>query len=58
MKVTMTRSHFQFIADVIAHYPAPTYERQTLALSFADELKRTNANFNRARFLQACKVGL
>ena len=66
----MTRQHFQLIADVIANLQKTTAElnrptaklgtvdnyRATVADAFADRLAGTNANFDRGRFLVACKL--
>ena len=55
---TMTRQHFQFIADVIKAMPdhAPTLRQQkvSVARAFASELKATNSGFKKDRFLKAC----
>jgi hypothetical protein len=54
----MTRSQFQFIADVINDMPdyAPTLRAQkvSVAAKFARELKRTNPRFKDGTFLEAC----
>jgi hypothetical protein len=54
----MTRSHFQFIADIIRDMPthAPTLRAQKISVAnkFAKELKRTNPNFKDGTFLEAC----
>ncbi len=54
----MTRSHFQFIAEVINDMPthAPTLRAQKVSVAnkFAKELKRTNPNFKDGTFLEAC----
>lgn len=47
-----TRQHFQMIADTIM--AIPDYEqRVAMAYFFADKLRVTNPNFNRARFISA-----
>lgn len=55
---TMTRAHFQFIADTIAAMPdfAPTLraQKESTARSFADALRATNPRFDREKFLAAC----
>jgi hypothetical protein len=51
---SMTRQHFQFIADTLAELPEP--QRSQTATLFARELKRTNSGFKPDRFLTACKV--
>lgn len=59
--MTMTRQHFQLIADVFAAY-AKRYGGRTSAVAdeiardMADALADTNRNFDRARFLQACNA--
>lgn len=57
---TMSRQHYQFIADVISAMPdhAATLraQKRSVALAFADALARTNPRFNRERFLRACGV--
>lgn len=58
VKCTMTRQHFAFIAETIKDL------RQSMtagthivcARTFAAELSRTNALFNREKFLRACGV--
>ncbi len=60
---TMTRQHFQLIADVLRK----TQEDNTpsgmtnelcsqIASTFANELAKTNPGFKRDRFLKACGV--
>ena len=52
----MTRKHFQLIADRITaarEYLDPE-QADRLACDFAEELARTNPNFDRDRFLTAC----
>lgn len=52
--------HFAVIAAVIANldnsdvYPEPL--RAEVAKAFADRLAATNPNFNRSRFIAACKL--
>lgn len=57
---TMTKSHFQFIADTIAAMPdhAATLRAQKVSTAhqFADKLPATNPKFNREIFLAACKL--
>ncbi len=56
---TMTKSHFQFIADTIAEMPdhAPTLraQKESAARAFADKLPATNPKFDREKFLEACE---
>jgi hypothetical protein len=63
--MTMTRQHFQLIADVIREIPSPATtwpvtltdkQREYLARCFADELYATNGRFDRGRFMRACGV--
>lgn len=60
---TMTRIHFQFIADVVRALPLVAQGgahavdidiRHMVALEFADALAETSPGFDRARFLAAC----
>ena len=53
----MTRKDFQLIADVLkAHGTSPMNRCviQELAVSFANELAKTNPRFNVQRFVNAC----
>lgn len=52
--VTMTRQHFQHIADGIKSAPVDEDTRSRLAEHFATHLSGTNDNFNRDRFVKAC----
>ena len=58
--ITMSRQHFQFIADVIASQrdndPDTKIMLDEMSRQFADALARTNANFDHERFLRACGV--
>lgn len=54
--MTMTRQHFQLIADVIERAMLAPADKQHIAQRFATELAMTNHNFDRARFLKACDV--
>lgn len=57
----MTRKHFQQMADRFAWLAGdPTTDRSTLvkcAHEFAALAQSVNPNFDRARFLTACKLG-
>lgn len=56
---TMTHQHFRSIAESIrklATHPSSELARDLVAFRFADDLARTNPNFNRVRFLAACGV--
>lgn len=46
--------HFAFIARAIADMPE-SVNRLTVARKFATELAASNPNFDRARFLAACR---
>ena len=48
---TMSRAHFQFIADVIKEMP--DNERKDVAERFGNKLVLTNPRFKRDRFLSA-----
>ena len=53
----MTRKDFQLIADVLkAHQDGGDHDHiiRGLAMSFAIELAKTNPNFKKQRFIQAC----
>jgi hypothetical protein len=49
----MQHRHFATIATIIREAELP--ERDLWAREFADRLARTNCNFNRDRFLRACR---
>ena len=50
---TMTRQHFQHIADSISSAPVDEETRTKLAHHFADRLGSTNGQFQRQRFIDA-----
>ncbi len=52
--MTMTRQHFQFIADVIREKFNDPGHRTMVAMAFADRLGDTNPRFNRLKFIAAC----
>lgn len=55
----MTRKDFQLIAEVVI-LTSEIFDDQTadtIAELFADRLAGTNPNFDRERFLKACKGG-
>lgn len=52
--VELQHRHFAFIAATIAAMPRNA--RESVAETFADACARTNANFNRSRFIAACQV--
>lgn len=49
---TMTRQHFEFIADLIHSYGQDHDERFELAHHFAEALKQTNPHFKLAKFIE------
>jgi hypothetical protein len=58
MERDMTRKDFELIARVVREHirsADDASEGNCIALSFADALAGTNPNFDRARFLKACK---
>lgn len=57
----MTRKDFELIAAVLLSYNRMTSDGenavvQNMAFAFAEKLKATNKQFNRATFLHACGV--
>lgn len=48
----MQRRHFEFIAKVLRECPQGA-DRSKIIHMFAHELRRTNPNFNKARFIEA-----
>ena len=50
----LPRQHFQLIANVVKAAELGTWQREQLALQFMVEMQKTNANFDKARFLKAC----
>ena len=56
--IEFQRRHFCFIAEVIAKelWKLDSEARQEVAKAFADNLRSTNSQFKRDRFLTACKV--
>ena len=55
----MTRKDFQLIATVLKANSTSPMNRcviKELAEAFANELATTNPNFNKERFVEACKV--
>lgn len=57
----MQRRHFELIASTLAvHFNSTRGEEQGIVLAiisdFADKLARTNPNFDKARFIYACKA--
>lgn len=52
---TMTREHFEYIADIIANeLQGSMYSRRYVAQVFAENLTATNHNFDFAKFIAAC----
>jgi hypothetical protein len=66
--MTMTRQHFALIAEVIKDAQSEftsalgdehgQMAQEIISTLFASELRQTNPNFNRDRFLRACGVDL
>lgn len=54
-KAAMQHRHFTTVAEIIRTLPLDPSAHVTVAHHFANELADTNANFDRARFLAACK---
>lgn len=58
MATSMTRQHFQAIAEAVWDYTRiygdETFDAETLAGMLAQTLGRFNANFDRRRFIDAC----
>lgn len=52
-RARLEHRHFAEIARIISL--APEWDRQVMAQHFADHLRGTNANFDRARFMRACQ---
>lgn len=56
----MSRKDFELIASVFRNTKALTHEeagmKECLLDRMADALRRTNPGFDRARFINACKV--
>lgn len=53
--MTMTRQHFEWIAEIIKTAP-PNMLREQWAEQFASAMLAINPRFNRERFLRACGV--
>lgn len=51
---TMQHRHFAFIAKMVSELP-DSVNRLTVARNFAFHLHNTNPNFDRDRFLAACR---
>ena len=51
----MQHRHFATVATIIREMPVDVYGPEQVAEIFADKLARTNRNFNRDRFLRACR---
>jgi hypothetical protein len=54
-KMEFQRRHLEHIADGIKTAPVDDATRAVLANHFATHLAGTNDNFNRDRFVKACK---
>jgi len=53
--MTLTRQHFQLIANVVSRTADPT-QRHILAMNFVSELQKTNPGFRVDLFLKACNA--
>lgn len=53
--MTLQRRHFETVANIIAGLDLSDAMRLKVAKGFADELADTNPNFDRDRFMVACK---
>lgn len=53
--VDMQQRHFEFIAGVLRESRTPIFIKWGLILDFANALEETNPNFDRERFLAACR---
>lgn len=53
---TMSRQHFQFIADILADLSLALDETDYdwIVAQFANELENTNERFDRDKFIKAC----
>lgn len=61
--MTMQRRHFELIAETIAQLsslymdePITRKQQRAIAERFSNALYNTNPQFNRDRFLRACRV--
>jgi len=52
----MTRKDFELIARTIRELPLSAVSRRKVAVAFADELRSTNSNFDRDRFIKATEL--
>ena len=59
MPTSMTRQHFQAVADAVSRYSRAHGQRvimpEVLAEMLADELSQFSPAFDRARFMAACQ---
>lgn len=59
MATSMTRQHFKAIANAVAWYAkqrdGEVFDVELMASSLASELRPFNSNFDRAKFMEACK---
>jgi len=53
--MTLTRQHFQLIANVVSQVADQT-QRHILAMNFVSELQKTNPGFRTDLFLKACNA--
>lgn len=54
--IKMSRKDFELIASTIWHLELDLETKAKVAKAFANELRNTNANFKRDRFLERCGV--
>lgn len=52
--MTLSRQHFNFIAETLKNLDIPKEIKVKVSKEFADELRFTNPNFDKTRFLEAC----
>lgn len=52
----MQHRHFATVATILRSYNFTAENRRNVCEHFADELRKTNPRFDRARFLRACGV--
>jgi len=56
----LSRKHYQAVGEILSHFPegSPTASMSKMAESFADMFARDNPRFDRARFYEACGLGI
>jgi hypothetical protein len=53
---SMTKCHFEFIAETIERAPLSPFTRGKIAAAFAGRLSMTNERFSTETFMHACGV--